>query len=511
MTALIYLTKKKIKNRIRQLTKSPSEIFTIIIFILLIAPSLSQSSAAEEYRDSSELFAIAFAVYSLIFVLISKKGFSNGGSMFSMADVNLIFTSPINENKALFYGLLQQLSRFFSFGLVILFQSHNIRALYGMGFAATAALFIGYSLTALLAQMLSMLIYRYTCFDEKAKNAVKLIYYTAIGIFVLYYIFNVMRDGFSVNTLVNVSEHSFLKLFPASAPVVYGIRGFLLKEVKALMIAVIYFAVYCFAFILILTKSKSNYYEDVLKATELSFSAIASQKEGKAEEKTPTNIRIGKIGLSSALGAGAIYAKHKTENRRSRVFFLSFTTIIIAALSLFFSFLSRENIILPFLMNIYTLTFSTAESRWSRELRYPYIYLIPEKSIKKLFMMVKSDLPSLLVESLLTALATRAFIYCSVVDIAAMTLSRFSFGLMFIGINFLLQRIFSDSQKKFISATAYMLFIVIFTAPSIALGIFTYITFPYLYAISFAAMTLPTLIITALLFYFSKGILEKIQ
>ncbi len=511
MNALLFLSVKKAKNKIAELKRKPSELITVIIFLLLFVTSFSSPSAFSDTRDCSELFAIAFAVYTLIFILISRKGFSNGASMFSMADVNLLFTSPSNENTVLFYGLFQQLTKFFSLSFVLLFHTNNIRNIYNVKSSVVFALFIGYCLTGLLAQMTSMLIYRFACADEKLKRIFKSAYTAVIAVFFVFYVLTVINNGLSADSLVKASESHFLKLFPVSAPIIYGIKSIFDRNIITLIISVVYITAYCGVFILILTRSKRSYYEDVLKASELNFSAIASQKEGKAAEKTPSKIRVGRIGFSHSYGSSAIAEKHSIENRRSRIFLVSFTTLFLTAASCFFAYISQGDIFAVFLINIYTLSFSITESRWSKELRYPYIYMIPESKTKKLFMLIKSDLPSLLTECVLTCAVVRIFIYCSIFEIVSMIVARFSFALMFIGINLLLQMLFADSRKKLVSATAYMLFILLFSLPSIVLGIFVYNFFPFSYSIAFITMSLTAILTATVLIYLSRGILEKIQ
>ncbi len=511
MNALFFLSVKKAKNRLAELKRKPSELITVIIFLLLFIFSFSSPSALSGTRDSSELFAIAFAIYTLIFILISKKGFSNGASMFSMADVNLLFTSPSNENAVLFYGLFQQLSKFFSLSFVMLFHTNNIRNLYNIESSVVFALFIGYCLTGLLAQMTSMLIYRFTCADEKLKKKFKAVYAAAIAVFLGFYALTVINNGLSADSLIKASESHFLKLFPVSAPVVYSVKGYFDGNSIAFLTGIVYIVIYFSAFVLILTKSPKSYYEDVLKASELNFSAIASQKEGKASEKTPAKIRVGKIGFSRSYGSSAIAEKHSIENRRSRIFLVSFTTLVLTAASVLFAYISQGNIFAAFLINVYTLSFSITESRWSKELRYPYIYMIPESKIKKLFMLIKSDLPSLFAECVLTCAVVRIFIYCSLFEIISMIIARFSFAVMFIGINLILQRLFADSRKKLISATAYMFFIVVFSLPSIVLGLLAYNFFPFSYSIPFIIISLTAILTASVLIYLSRGILEKIQ
>ena len=55
------------------------------------------------------MVAMATALFLFIFLYMVWNGFSKGGTIFSLSDVNLIFPSPIGRTRALFYGLFRQI------------------------------------------------------------------------------------------------------------------------------------------------------------------------------------------------------------------------------------------------------------------------------------------------------------------------------------------------------------------------------------------------------------------
>ncbi|MGN1195375.1 MAG: putative ABC exporter domain-containing protein, partial [Acutalibacteraceae bacterium] len=81
MNALLFLTVKKAKNRIKEMLHRPSELVIVIIFIALIVMNIfTAGHGGMEYarRDINEFYAIVFAVYALVFLLSAKTGFVNG-------------------------------------------------------------------------------------------------------------------------------------------------------------------------------------------------------------------------------------------------------------------------------------------------------------------------------------------------------------------------------------------------------------------------------------------------
>ena len=514
MKPLLYLTVKKAKNGIIEFVKSPARLIVSLIFIGIIVYSAISSSAYQGspyVRDIDELYAIVFAIYSIIFVMISKNGFYNGASMFTMQDVNLIFTSPLKQNTVLSYGLIQQLGRSLMLGFFILFQSGTVCTTYGVGFEALVYILMGYGVTVFLSQMTAMVIYSYTSSDDKKCKTVKSIYTAVIICFISYAVYLCFSmGGITIANLVSVAGNTVARFFPVSGMITLAVKGAIDGSVAEILYGLIYCAVFWVLYRIAVKLINGDYYEDVLKSTENSFSAIAARKEGKAAENTPKNIKTGKIGLTKGKGAAALYEKHKIENRRSKRFILSNASLVAIAFNLAACFLFNDQPVAVFALSIYLMTMTVITGRWAKELSYPYIFLIPESSYKKLLYMVKSDVPSIILESILCCIPMYFICYLTVTDVIGMILARISFGLLLIGINLLLQKIFGATDKKKLMVMFYFLFILLFSIPGIITAVMVGMAMPFYLIFAFASMAAVNLVITLLLAYFCRKLLEEI-
>ncbi|MBR3094335.1 MAG: hypothetical protein IKH12_01930, partial [Clostridia bacterium] len=135
MSALLYLVTHKLKNRVREIFHRPSELVLLLIGAALVVFVVFTGNLDVDpgaVRPRAELSAIIFALYALVFVLTAKNGFVNGASMFSMADVNLLFTGPNKEKTLLSYGLFSQMGRSLMLGLFILYQYSWVHRAYGV-------------------------------------------------------------------------------------------------------------------------------------------------------------------------------------------------------------------------------------------------------------------------------------------------------------------------------------------------------------------------------------------
>lgn len=518
MKALSYLLTRKLKNSIVSVFKTPAKLIALIILILLMVVSTFSGShsyvdynSLHSFRDVNELYAIVLTLYSVVFVLISKNGFYNGASMFSMADVNMIFTSPLKQNTVLSFGLFQQLGRSLLIGYFILFQYSLVNETYGLGFSAIIYILIGYGITIFLSQMTAMLIYSFTSSDEKRCTNVKIVYYLLIGAFIVYALALAWRNGgINIENLVYSTRSIIARLFPVSGMLAFAVEGAIKGEVINILDGVLYCAVFWIFYRIAITLINSDYYEDVLQSAEVSYSAIQSRREGKADENAPRKVKLGKTGISKGNGASVIAQKHKIENRRSRVFLLSTSSIFTIGFSAAGCFVFKDMPVGLLVANIYILTMSIGAGRWGKELALPYVYMIPEKAYKKLFYTLKGEFAPLALESLLCFVPAYFIMHMSINELLAMAVARISFGLLFLSINLLLQRLFYSSDKKVLLLMVYFLFIVLFSIPGIVTAVLIAAFYPFYMYIAYLAMSVINIIVSAILAFCCRNVFNEV-
>lgn len=510
MSALSYLITRKFKNRFFEIIRKPSQLVSVLIIVLLIGFTAFTSTIGHygEYRDINELYAGVMLLYTAVFILVSKNGFSNGASMFSMADVNLIFVSPFKNTKVLFYGLLSQLGRSLTLGLFILYQSALVRDTYGVGFSALVFILIGYALTVFLSQMLSMLIYSLTSSDDKKCLTAKVIFYSVVGAFAAMLIYkSYSLGGINLQNLVAASGTAIMKAMPVSGMMSLFVEGMLTADVNLIVLSLVYCVAFVAVFYGIVYFTSKDFYEDVLQSAEVSYSAITARKEGKVQENTPRNVKTGKTGFTKGYGASVLYEKHKKENRRSRTFMLSGISLVFFGLTVVYCFIMKEPVGI-FALNVYMLTIGVGTGRWAKELTLPYIYLIPEKSYKKLFYILREQIPNLILESTVCFLPMYFILKLNLAEVAAMILARISFGFLFIGINLILQRFTGSNDKKFLVITVYFLLIALLSAPSIVAAVIMNMYLPFYMEFTYLAMAVVNVPVSLIILFCTRNILE---
>lgn len=176
MSALTYLTLTRLKNGIRDLLRKPARLIYVVFLLALLVFAVQGSGSTyppESYRDLREVVAMATALFLFIFLLTVWNGFSKGGTIFSLSDVNLLFPSPIHRTRTLFYGLLRQISTALLLGIFLFYQYGWLHNLYGITMASMVALFLCYTAAVFLGQVTAMTIYTFTSSHEGAQKLLK--------------------------------------------------------------------------------------------------------------------------------------------------------------------------------------------------------------------------------------------------------------------------------------------------------------------------------------------------
>jgi hypothetical protein len=471
---LSYLLLTKLKNQIKNFFKSPGKIIYLVIVLALIGVTIIGGTGADrkpdrEIRDIGELSAIVTAFYSLMFVMLANKGFSSGASMFSMTDVNMIFTGPFRPQKVLFYGLFQQLGTSLLLGLFIVFQYTWLHNSYDITYGQLLIILLGYAITVFFAQITAMVIYAFTSADDRKKNAVRGAFYTMIGVFLVYIALMCLRDQANMlQRAVEMMGGNVVRMFPVSGWTGRTVMGFITGDTGEVLLGLMLCTAFLFLLILIITCGKQDYYEDVLKSSEITQSSITARKEGRVGDAAPKNVKVGKTGISKGFGANAIYYKHKLEDRRARVLILDPMSLMFAVLTIAMAFFMRKaGISAVFVTATIYQFFTVAMGRFNKELLKPYIYLIPEPPLKKMLYGLAETLPSAVTEAVVVLIPVAFILGMNPVETVLCILARLTYAFLFTAVNIAVTRLWGGLASKTLASLLYFVLLAVMAAPGI--------------------------------------------
>ena len=473
--AMGYLVITRLKAQVREVFKKPSRLIYLLLMLALFGFVLLGGSGETDVpaRDARELPVLAGAFYGLMFVILVNSGFKNGASMFSLADVNLIFPAPIRPRTVLYYGLFRQLGTSLLLGVFLLFQYGWLHSLYGVGAGALVLIVVLYGVSVFLAQVAAMLAYSFTSASPRRRMIVKTCVYGVLAAFVLAVVARAaLSGGLTLDSLVSAADSPLFRLMPVAGWTAGILRGAMTGDMLMLGFYVLLTAAVLIVMVVIIARYNHDFYEDVLRTAEISHSAITAQKEGRVADSAPANVKVGKTGLGGGWGASAIYFKHRLENRRARRWLLSPLSLVFAAVVIGFAAFMRDSGPLPvFMMAVYMQMFSEALSRFGMELTRPYIYLIPESAFAKLVAALRESIRGGLVESLVVFVPAGLLLGLDGWTIAALVLARWSFTLVYNADIVAEMRLFGGVSSKVLTLLFYFLLMLAIALPGIVAAI----------------------------------------
>ncbi|NMA66422.1 MAG: hypothetical protein GX957_09320 [Clostridiaceae bacterium] len=521
MKALLYLIKKTLKNLVKGIFKKPSAligfifIFAFVVFII-VASFLMPSGIIRS--ASNELFnGIIMLVFTVLYFSYLRVGIEKGSTYFRMADVNLVFTAPIEPRNILLYGFIKQIGGtiillFFTFCQIPNLRNNFEFQPYGvwMLLAAVVALALAYPL-------IGMLIYSWISKNSKRKKLVNYIFYIFAAIIVVIALLDLLKTKNVGTTLANVFDNPVAKYFP-----IIGWTGSIATAAVSGITTEVYvgaigMVLLVFGISVALYRMNLDFYEDVLEGTEYIEAAVKAKREGntisfntKIKSKTKNKL-LGK-------GASAIFSKQFLEYRRTSHFFLFDRTSIIIILSAIMFRVVSPNIemdtdatlfyILGFA--VYMLLLVQGQGRLNLEIEKPFIYLIPDNPFKKLFYATIPEHLKNFFDGLLLFVIAGFMLKAGSISVLACIAGYVAMGSIFVYTGVLTRRIFGSVQSKNLIFFLKIICSIIFLFPGIlAAAIVGVITESWFIAICVLGGW--SLIFAITFFVFSSGILNNIE
>ena len=264
-------------------------------------------------------------------------------------------------------------------------------------------------------------------------------------------------------------SHGF---FPVSGWTGHAVSAAFTGNIAEILLGLSVCAAFLVLLVCLMTYTRQDYYEDVLKSSEIMQSAITARKEGRVEESVPQNIKVGKTGIGHGWGSDTLYYKHKLENRRARVFILDTVSLIFVAITIALAFVMKNaGIAAVFIAATSMQIFVVSLGRFNKELTKPFIYLIPEPPLQKILYALAEAIPSALVEALVIFVPVTFILGLTPVETLLCILARLSFALLFTAGNIAVERIWGGSASKTVVLLLYFAILLLMAAPGIVLAV----------------------------------------
>ncbi len=534
MGSILYLLRKNIKNAIVDTFRHPMK----LIVYGLIAASLvyavvrgfTMEVDVDDMLDSRILYGAYLALLYFISIPIMLKGLSTGSSFFTLSDVTNIFTAPISPKKILVYGIGKQLAT--SLFLVVCFSAYGSMAIKMFELTIGGALLLvgGIALMLLIVQIMTLLIFC-ICSSKPSLSIYFKLFIFSLALFALGTTTAFMfSTSMTLENLYTAISEEYLEYVPIIGWVHGVVFGLISGSTTKVMIYSSLLLVLCIISVIVFMHAKLDYYENVISRAESYYEFRESIRSGTMSDKVlmgSRKIKLRKMGINKGSGASAIFFKHLREgSRRSRFMFFNINTVVLIGISaviglvmktFFYKYWQITYIyIADVIICSYVQFFFSAAGDWVKELNKPYIFLIPDSSVKKLIMAGATSIIKPFCDGMISFFFLWILVGGSPIDALACALAYGSFGCIYISSNILAQRIVGISGNRGVFITFYMGIMIVLMVPGILAGFFclTFITWE-LKVIATTVICIPIIIwnifISFMIFLMCRNLLNNIE
>lgn len=526
MKALAYLLIVQLKNRLLALKKKPALLILylfialMLIFVIFMSIMFEQEATQFNFADERIIYLILGGLGLLFLGLFVNTGLSTGSTLFSMADVGLLFATPISSKKILFYGLLSTLGKTILASFFILYQIGNLKANFGYGLKEIIALYFIYIVITIFGQLLSIATYIFASGNSKRKNGIRMALYLAAGVFLLGFLaFQRSQQLGMFEAVLRMVDSNWFGYVPIGGWAVLFFKGAIEGAIFDVLVSMAFFTVLSALIIMLLTSGTADYYEDVLLSTEVTHQKLMAVKEGKnyaQGKKKKVKVNENEAGLLKGKGAAVLAYKNRLEmKRRSRFIYVDgYTIFACIGAGIAGYYLRGETMgaygVLALLL--YLQFFLTAFGPFKFELTKAYIYLIPEKSIKKIVAasvtsFIKPCIDGIAIFAIFT-IAGGSDPFTAIF----LALAYSACSAVYVGLTILYQRVLGAQPNMIAKAFVGIGLLLIIMAPSIISSIITAYLLPEaLLFLCTLPFTICCILFTVLIFLICGNMLDKVE
>lgn len=509
MKATAYLLQRFIINGFRSLIKKKSALISYIVIAALIVFMLVSTGNIETngVQNLDAYFAIVTGVYLLILCLSVSSGLKKGAALFSMADVNLLFTSPVNPRRVLIYGVLHQAGTLVLASLFLIAQYGNLRSNFGLGGTALVGLMIGYILFGVFSQLLCANLYAMCASRPNVRKRITLVIRGLLVALAAAVVFFATQNsgGSAFEPILKVLGGSWWDYIPAigwmRAVAVYFAQG----DFSNAALFIVLSLASCGAMLVWLFRSEADYYEDVLSAAENAYNVKQLASEGKLAAASASKRAKREIAPLKGKGASAFFYRSIREQTRKSSWLFSLSTIGAVISPCFGLIMFSDGDLSLGLWPVlyfaaYMLCFLTMNNNVSTELTHHYLFLAPAGNVGKLFAVAATQMLKHSVDTVVFLALSALLLKMPLVDVLGGTLVYFSLGIVFSSGMLLVERLLGSLKNKFAIVMLYILTLVLLVLPGFVAGtlLYTSVSAPLGYIACAALNLLAGLLITVL-------------
>lgn len=476
MKAISYLWRRSIRNAILQAFKKPGVLVLYLLLAAFLIWSLIMSNSgniAAQSRNVQGYAAVLVGVFLFIAGFSIYNGLKQGTALFSMADVEYLFTAPVNPRTILLSGIAKQAGIMIFASIFLLFQYSNIRRLAGLDAMALVGLMVSYTILGISLHILSACLYAYSAGSTAIRKRIDTSFSVALAAILALFALTFISHGGTIRGTLTAFFGSNVWNY---VPIIGWSRGLAIEITEYRFAgAAVYFILMMLSavgFTMLLQRTDMDYFEDVLLAAERVNQAKEDKKSGRIFEQGTVGKHVKREqGALWGTGAFAFTGRLLREQSRRGFYYFDIATLAAAAYPLLCLILfDSETINGGGLWAIYSLTawvmiFFNLRAGIGRELTYPVLHLAPASAWKKLMAVLLPQQMKNVADGLVYAVFLTLFFHRTLTVFIASWLIYLTISMLYTSGMILVERILGSNRNAALVMIIYVLLLMFLISP----------------------------------------------
>ncbi len=398
MKALLYLTRRSFINSLKKAIRKPLSLIIIIGCVIyggFVLVSLGQLIKMIDFGTPKGLLAIA-TVWTLYIFLGNFASYSSRkGVIFRPAHAHFVFPAPISPKIVLIHSAW--MNYLLSLIIGIIFFIAGVTIFHVSVWKMVLFFLLGCVLELILE--ISIMVYLYT--NDRIPSAVMKWIGRGIKLFLvgtaLFIVLYFRKYGVSLESAFTFIDWPGLQMIPVVGWNISLYHLILLGPSTLNLVCTGLYLLTVLIMIIVVCRMKceGGYFEDAAKFADSYAEMKQRKKSGEMVmgiEKKKRKFR--QVNESfKVTGSRAIFYRQLLEYKKEKYFIFSKMTLLSLGIAVLFAFIMKNNALESSSPQLYllgiigymTLIMTGYMGKWESELKSPYLFLIPDSPVKKLW------------------------------------------------------------------------------------------------------------------------------
>lgn len=468
MSSVMYIIVHQYINRIKQVFSRPlSAVITVIACLAFIGGPLAAFLIPKKSMTDISMAELIVAGIQLVIGLILINAFlcQNTG-LFTLADANFLFSSPLHRRTIIMYAMIQTAPASLMTALFMCFYFPFI-----LGGIMSAGDFIATLFIMTLMFGCIYISYYYIYLQDIAhpglKKLILKILWLVSAIFAAIVFAVLAANNFNFAAAAEkIVRSSFYNAIPVFGWAKYGVISAINGDyLVGFILSVILLSSFIAVFAVLMYKSDVDFYEQAQQDSVRVQEIMDGVKSGNLDSRKYQIRKVRKAEIEFKTGAASIWSRQMLEYKKSGSF-LTMREVVTGLVYVAIGAIVKLDFNIVMVMLVFAaLSFTTSDS-WNADFKKPYVFLIPDSSLKKV---LYSVVPSILKSTIsgLLALVAGAVVY-QLAPVAAVynILIYFSYIMIFTFAGVFTYRILGRQSNAVASMFLRMLILAVAAIPA---------------------------------------------